>query len=1368
MIFNRLSIFVDYNHEEEQSLLPDINVQNNALVVKKSSFIDFIQSEIIYLATFSVHAIQQIKSGLSHHKVITLDPERSDWRLDHTIMSKCFQGLLDFNGHSIARTRFLQTLIPKVLPWNVYVVPFSFHVNLETLLVEENKVKAKNPRLFSTHYILPDEINAKNEFTLSGEWVSWGKLDNVQEKKKVILYLHGGAYFAGSTKTHRQLVWRYAKESGAKIFVVNYRLAPENPFPAQLHDAYACFLYLTNPGHPAFKSSGFFSSNYPLHNPIAPSDITLMGDSAGGGLCMSLLSYLKNYLSIPSVADYLVSKDECKQSSCSLLPKTLPNGAVLLSPWLDLTCSMESWKTNASTDYLFRMEFFSDIHHVGSKNPVYWYTYGEEKLFGKDYLNWGRKWFMDKEFKKDDLHVLELTSKVVSHPLVSPYFLDHENLQGFCPILIQAGDAEVLRDESLFMAHKLFVANSALNKEGLIRHELYRHMPHVFPAFVWLETSIVSIKSVGKFIRKLNNEKNSNLIDAVDGIFSINKFEDRYSLPYANAKSGLLLERVDSSLVTESIFNLYMTTLHHNATANRAHDYLYALDSNFTVSCAKDHYKQISKAKTHDAVIHPIYPNMFSSLQNYPQCQYEFKQRVVADIGNDRRVFNKGAPNCFVDSNSGAIIFNNNTANVSGENRFRYFKRPIIPYQPSMGGTIVYAKKPIKKVDSDSGKERAASPLFRSSHVQTVFRESFSQTEPYSPEYIISSSSKATPELLALATLTYGAGLPVGQQELEMIERARLKRAWEASLPKVVDQKSFEKRLKMMEEMELKEWIERDEEIKRIQEARLVVLEKVIRKREAENECINAERIEKIWQRKLQDRNACMDRIQAKRIKALRKLSEKREQVGIDFQRRDIIQEYADFGSKIYAPKTRDGVFKDRTVTTLCVQISQLKEHLGIEQLEAQIPDSIFLPDINQPSVKKSFVTKVRMDQQMQQQLNLMDLRLKEKKMLHLESKKRPQETQLKFSQKIQKSPIRPPFPIIPETAEDEIRKEENAIFLQKLIRGIIVQNFMYQGKQRRLSLINELKMRYKIEQGLVKLKEFEKKNTLEEEDEHSFKNSDSFVEGENGHAQGNLNSDKIVHEIEDQEFSFHIDSHAKNEDNFKIKPLSARKAIQSNLQSEYIAKTFDFLTKELTRLRQEKVIAAVVRLAERTRRLREAEERGCREEEIKRRDIEDQVFKQLISVNQETVESFLETIVEDSISHTSKVQARIKVRDYAAKINDVVDGLEKRKEKGENIIDNTVQDLVSSFLIPEVEKNCLREKVKLNQKRFLLAAHRTVYSQQPAIEQNLADLKEKQDSLRIEQSKSNRKMLSKGNSSISMAKIGSKSSRKIEDINDE
>lgn len=68
---------------------------------------------------------------------------------------------------------------------------------------------------------------------------------------------------------------------------------------------------------------------------------------------------------------------------------------------------------------------------------------------------------------------------------------------------------------------------------------------------------------------------------------------------------------------------------------------------------------------------------------------------------------------------------------------------------------------------------------------------------------------------MALVTLTYGAGLPVRLAEIEMIERARTKRAWEADLPKVVDNATFEKRLKMMEKMEMMEWKEREDEIKR-------------------------------------------------------------------------------------------------------------------------------------------------------------------------------------------------------------------------------------------------------------------------------------------------------------------------------------------------------------------------------------------------------------------------------------------------------------------------------------------------------------------------------------------------------------------------
>ena len=92
--------------------------------------------------------------------------------------------------------------------------------------------------------------------------------------------------------------------------------------------------------------------------------------------------------------------------------------------------------------------------------------------------------------------------------------------------------------------------------------------------------------------------------------------------------------------------------------------------------------------------------------------------------------------------------------------------------------------------------------------------ESEAQTDPYSPEYILAPDS-SPPELLALSTLKYGAGLPAGMAELEMIERARIKRAWEVALPKVVDKETFNIRLKMMEEMELREWKEREDEIMR-------------------------------------------------------------------------------------------------------------------------------------------------------------------------------------------------------------------------------------------------------------------------------------------------------------------------------------------------------------------------------------------------------------------------------------------------------------------------------------------------------------------------------------------------------------------------
>lgn len=109
-----------------------------------------------------------------------------------------------------------------------------------------------------------------------------------------VLYLHGGAYTAGSPRTHASLTSHLAKASGAAVYTPDYRLAPEHPYPAALEDAYLCYQALLSKG---FKAD----------------QITIAGDSAGGGLTLSLLLHLK----AEKVA--------------------LPSKAILISPWSDLT-----------------------------------------------------------------------------------------------------------------------------------------------------------------------------------------------------------------------------------------------------------------------------------------------------------------------------------------------------------------------------------------------------------------------------------------------------------------------------------------------------------------------------------------------------------------------------------------------------------------------------------------------------------------------------------------------------------------------------------------------------------------------------------------------------------------------------------------------------------------------------------------------------------------------------------------------------------------------------------------------------------------------------------------------------------------------
>lgn len=128
---------------------------------------------------------------------------------------------------------------------------------------------------------------------------------------RVVLYLHGGGYVIGSPRSHRHLAAAIAGAAGATALLLDYRLAPEHPFPAAVEDATAAYRWL-------------------LDQATAPEHIVIAGDSAGGGLTVATLLALRE----------------------ARVP--LPAGGVCISPWVDLSCSGTSYATKAAADPIVR------------------------------------------------------------------------------------------------------------------------------------------------------------------------------------------------------------------------------------------------------------------------------------------------------------------------------------------------------------------------------------------------------------------------------------------------------------------------------------------------------------------------------------------------------------------------------------------------------------------------------------------------------------------------------------------------------------------------------------------------------------------------------------------------------------------------------------------------------------------------------------------------------------------------------------------------------------------------------------------------------------------------------------------------------
>lgn len=149
---------------------------------------------------------------------------------------------------------------------------------------------------------------------------------------RVILQLHGGGYIGPMKNAYRDFAVRYSRYSmGGDVLTIDYRVAPEHPYPAALEDAVAAYRWLT-------ETKGYH-----------PGKIVIVGDSAGGGLTLSLILWLRNH------------------------HMPMPAGVITMSPWADLTCSGESHVTNFHRDPQFGGTTDNMLHnsaYIGDSDPT--------------------------------------------------------------------------------------------------------------------------------------------------------------------------------------------------------------------------------------------------------------------------------------------------------------------------------------------------------------------------------------------------------------------------------------------------------------------------------------------------------------------------------------------------------------------------------------------------------------------------------------------------------------------------------------------------------------------------------------------------------------------------------------------------------------------------------------------------------------------------------------------------------------------------------------------------------------------------------------------------------------------------------------
>ncbi|XP_058808309.1 cilia- and flagella-associated protein 91-like [Phymastichus coffea] len=542
---------------------------------------------------------------------------------------------------------------------------------------------------------------------------------------------------------------------------------------------------------------------------------------------------------------------------------------------------------------------------------------------------------------------------------------------------------------------------------------------------------------------------------------------------------------------------------------------------------------------------------------------------------------------------------------------------------------------------------------FKNKAMQMDYRDSDCQTLPWEPPYTIKPGHE--PEVLTLTHLTWGKGLPAGAHEIELINRMRMRRAWERLLPPMDTPANAKTRVEILSALEAEEWAFREAEIQVVMDLRMKLAQEFMESRESEKQRIRDARLawldEQLSERKQRE-------VKAARTKCSRELRKLRQR----------------------SAKARPGK-RDEAEFRACSRWkhqARRKWPSAAESRPRGEPRSESARDKGQPLPS----TDSEVEEQYRRWLSLSSVR----------KQSAPAESSVKLCPRVQRRnesnfaqlsraleaiaaerdeaaaaacgllrrkprlPSLPPTPSPPERSQEagdaDDEADRSASLLRRLVKGRALQSEILEGRSRCKELIEELRSARALERAAA-------------------------------------------------------DAGPAARPSRDSNPERAREILAA-IEGKTVATTLVFLTDELTRLLAEKRAHAAAVLAEREATMRWIARASDERLQLNRRDELDEMYRQILKIGQESVEPYLEEIFNRGVEWSSAKAAE----DHVVRLADEADELAShaRGFDGEGL----VADMLYGSLLREVEKESARRGLREIQQGYLRAARASVYDATP------------------------------------------------------